>query len=145
MSYITAYYHIVFTTRNREAVITPSHKNDLCAVIASIINKRQSKALVVNGVENHVHILLNLHQTIALADMMREIKSRSSVWMKESKLFPMFGGWEQEYGAFSISESHKQAVFDYIINQEIHHQKNSLENEFHRLVMKNGLTFYPWR
>lgn len=144
MSYVTAYYHIVFTTRNREAVITPMYKDNLYKIIASIINKTRSKALIVNGMPDHIHILLGLHQDVALSTMVRDVKSRTSVWMKESRLFPMFGGWEQEYGAFSLSESHKQSVYDYIRNQESHHVDNRLDDEFKRLVMKNGLTFYQW-
>lgn len=144
MSYVTAYYHIVFSTHCREAVLTSTYGKNLHSVIASIIKKKGCKALIVNGVENHIHALINLNPNIALADLMRDIKSQSSLWAKNSGLFPMFKGWGEEYGAFSLSASHRQAVYEYVANQEAHHKDKKLEEEFERLVLKNGLVFYEW-
>lgn len=144
MSYVTSYYHIVFSTHKRQAVITDAHRNDLYRVMASIINKKDNKALIINGVEDHIHILLNLNPNIALADLMRNLKSQTSLWAKKSGFFPMFEGWEREYGAFSLSASHRQSVYDYIAGQQEHHKDKRLDEEFQRLVVKNGLVFYPW-
>lgn len=100
------------------------------------------KALIVNGVENHIHVLLSLDANVALSSIMRDLKSQSSLWAKRSGYFPMFEGWASEYGAFSLSSSHRQAVYDYIANQQNHHIDKNLDYEFKRLVLKNGLTFY---
>ncbi|MBD5355338.1 MAG: transposase [Bacteroides sp.] len=142
MSYVSSLYHIVFTTYRRKPVITDGYRHNLYAVIAEEIKSLKSKALIINGTQDHIHILLNLHQSIALAEIMRNIKSKSSVWMKTSGLFPLFEGWEKEYGAFSLSAGHKEAVYAYILDQQNHHAVNALENEYRRLVMKAGLQVY---
>lgn len=144
MSYVTAYYHVVFATSRREPVLTEKYSNELYRIIASIINKKGCEALLVNGVENHIHILLNLSPTVALADLMRDLKSQSSIWAKNSGKFPMFKKWAHEYGAFSLSASHRQAVYEYIAKQKEHHAEMNLDDEFRRLVMKNGLVYYDW-
>ncbi len=142
MSYVTSLYHIVFSTHNRQPVIDDANREHLYRIIAARIKELKSKALIINGVQDHVHILLSLSPQVALSDLMRDIKAKSSVWAKASGMFPLFKGWEKEYGAFSLSANHKEAVYDYIKGQEAHHNKVSLENEFERLVLKAGLTFY---
>ncbi|MDE6126614.1 MAG: IS200/IS605 family transposase [Muribaculaceae bacterium] len=142
MSYVTSLYHVVFSTRNRQPVIGTENKEHLYRVIAAQIKEMKSKALIINGMQDHIHILLSLSPQVALSKLMRDIKAKSSVWAKSSGLFPLFQGWEKEYGAFSLSANHKEAVYDYIKDQGVHHDRVSLENEFERLVMKAGLTFY---
>lgn len=144
MSYVTAYYHVVFATYRRESVLTEKYADELYRILASIIKKKECEALLVNGVENHIHILLNLNAKVALADLMRDLKSQSSLWVKNSGKFPMFKKWASEYGAFSLSASHRQAVFNYIAGQKTHHAGNGLDEEFRRLVVKNGLVYYDW-
>ena len=142
MSYVSSLYHIVFSTYCRKASINNDNRHNLYAVIANEIKKTKSKVLIINGMPDHIHILLNLHPTIALSTLIRTIKSSSSVWAKSSGLFPMFDGWEKEYGAFSISNSHKDAVYQYILNQQIHHQTVRGEDEYLKLIYKAGLTYY---
>lgn len=142
MSYVVSLYHIVFTTLRREAVINDNHCENLYRVLASEIAKHKSRALIINGMYDHIHILLSLSPQIALSDLIREVKSRSSVWMKSSSLFPLFKGWEKENGAFSLSASHKDAVYGYIAGQKEHHSNVNLDNEFRQLQMKAGLRFY---
>ena len=142
MSYVVSLYHVVFTTLRREPVISETHCENLYRVLASEIARHKSKALIINGMHDHIHILLSLSPQMALSDLIREIKSRSSVWMKSSGLFPLFKGWEKEYGAFSLSASHKDAVYNYILGQKEHHSNVNLDGEFRRLLMKAGLRFY---
>lgn len=142
MSYVISLYHIVFATRRREPVIDETYSQNLYRVIASEIAKSKSKALIINGVHDHIHILLQLSPQIALSDLVRDIKSKSSVWMKSSGLFPLFDGWQKEYGAFSLSANHRDAVYQYILSQKEHHANNDLESEFRRLLMKAGLQLY---
>ncbi len=142
MSYISSLYHVVFGTYKRKPTLNLEYSDRLYAVIGSIIKKRQCKAIVINGVSDHLHILLSLHPQVALSSLMRDIKSQSSVWLKESGLFPAFDGWAKEYGAFSVSANHKDPVYKYIQNQRIHHKKVSSESEFERLILKSGLQIY---
>lgn len=142
MSYVSSLYHIVFAPYQRMPVINNDNRHHLYRVLASEIQRNKSKALIIDGVQDHIHILLSLSPEIALSSLMRDIKSKSSVWMKSSGLFPLFKGWAKEYGAFSLSHSHKDAVYKYIENQQNHHSTTDLDTEFRRLVMKAGLRFY---
>ncbi len=145
MSYVTSFYHVVFTTYRRQPTITNDRREDLYRVISSRIASKNCKVHIINGVHDHIHILLSLNPTVALSDLMRDIKSASSMWMKQSGYFPMFEGWGKEYGAFSLSASHRQAVYDYIMSQQTHHSLYDLETEFKNLILKNGLVYYPWQ
>ncbi len=142
MSYVTSLYHVVFGTASRVGSLNPEHADKLYAVLASEIAAMKSKALIINGVRNHVHILLSLNPEIALSNLMRQLKSRSSLWIKKSQLFPIFDGWSHEYGAFSLSATHKDPVYKYIEGQQQHHLTISDEEEFERLVVKAGLRIY---
>lgn len=97
---------------------------------------------IINGTQDHLHLLIGLHPCVALSSLMRDIKSKSSVWAKASGKFPLFNGWEHEYGAFSLSFSHKEAVYNYIKDQRIHHNTVPLEAEYRRLIIKAGLKYY---
>ena len=142
MSYVSSLYHIVFATRRRIPAIDSRFRSQLYAVLANEIKDLKSTPLLINGVHDHVHILLGLSPEVALSDLMRDIKSKSSAWMRRSGLFPLFEGWEAEYGAFSLSYSHRQAVYDYIASQQEHHAVTSLEDEYRRLVTKAGMRMF---
>lgn len=142
MSYVSSLYHVVFGTANRIGSLNPENSDKLYAVLASEISQKKSKAYIINGVKNHVHILLSLSPEVALSDLVRHIKCNSSKWIKQSELFPIFDGWSHEYGAFSLSASHTDAVYKYIENQQQHHLMVSEDEEFERLVTKAGLRIY---
>ncbi|GHV58168.1 hypothetical protein FACS1894182_09250 [Bacteroidia bacterium] len=94
-SYRQILYHIVFCTHNRENTIPREHQEFLYKYIWGIIKKRNSVLYRINGTENHIHILSDLHPTVALSDYIKEIKIASNRWMKESGRFPLFMGWAQ--------------------------------------------------
>ena len=142
MSYVTSLYHVVFSTYERRATLNPENVGQLYAMIGSEIKKMNSKALIINGVRNHLHILLSLNPEVAFSALMKNIKSNSSFWARRSGLFPAFEGWSGEYGAFSLSASHKDAVYKYIENQQTHHLTVTDDEEFERLVTKAGLRIY---
>ena len=142
MSYVSSLYHSVFSTYCRKPVIGNTNRHQLYSILAKQIQETRSKALIINGVSDHIHILLNLHQGVALSTLIRDIKSKSTVWAKTSGLFPGFEGWEREYGAFSISNTHKDSVYQYIKNQETHHSRVVAIDEYRALIAKAGLTFY---
>ena len=86
--------------------------------------------------EDHIHILSDLHPSICLNDYVKEIKVASSLWMKQSGKFPAFVGWQEGYGAFSYSHSHIGQVYDYILNQEQHHKKKTFKQEYLQFLKK---------
>jgi REP element-mobilizing transposase RayT len=101
----------------------------------------------INGVENHLHILTDLHPSFALADFMREVKVSTSVWMKGSGYFPIFDGWADGYGSFTCSYMDMGRLIDYIKNQQEHHEKKTFEEEYRSLLLESGIKiderFFP--
>jgi REP element-mobilizing transposase RayT len=97
--------------------------------------------------ENHLHILTDLHPSLALANFMRDIKAYSSKWMKNSSLFPDFNGWAEGYAALTCSYMSVDKLIEYIKNQQEHHKRKSFEEEYRLLLMESGINiderFFP--
>ena len=136
-------YHVVFSTKHREALIRAEIQIDLYNYIFGIIHNHQGSPLEIGGTEDHVHILLKIKASICLADMMREIKAGSSKWLNEIKNFNGTFGWQNGYGGFTVSASQVERVRAYVKNQKEHHQKNNFENEFVQFLEHNQLEYNP--
>ncbi len=143
MSKVTALYHIVFATKNREMTLSPNHIEELYRFIWSVITESNSSLYRIGGIANHIHILLKLNPTVALSTLVRDIKSRSSRWLKLSGNFPDFISWGAEYYASTIGFADKAPVIEYIKNQKEHHLCKSLDEEFKELMHSTGLDYNP--
>ncbi len=140
-TYAQIIYHIVFSTKERERVLTASRRDDLFLYVWGIIKNKQGHLYRINGVEDHLHILTSLHPTVALADFVKEIKLASSFWIKEGQVFPGFTHWQDGYPAFTHSLQEKDALIEYIKNQEEHHRHVSFLEEYKRLLAEAGIQF----
>ncbi len=140
-TYTQIYYHIVFSTKNREKSITADKKEDLFRYIWGIIKNSKCHLYRLNGTEDHLHILTSLHQTVTLADLVKRIKVSSSKWIKENKLFPGFTHWQDGYGAFTHSNNQRDTLIEYIKRQEDHHKKLSFQDEFRSLLIEAEIPF----
>jgi len=138
-SYRQILYHIVFCTYNREYTIPVDQHEALYKFIWGIIKKRNCVLYRINGTENHVHILSDLHPTVALADFIKEIKIASNIWMKESGLYPKFTSWAEGYCALTYTFRDKEMIVNYIKNQKEHHKKVSFEDEYRALLKEHGV------
>jgi REP element-mobilizing transposase RayT len=140
-------YHLVFRTKDSLPTIKQDNVNQLYSYITGIIKHKNSHLYRINGDENHLHILTDLHPSIALADFMREIKVSSSIWMKNSDLFSAFTGWSDGYGSFTCSYMDLGRLLDYIKNQQEHHRKKTFEEEYRIMLMESGVKiderFFP--
>ena len=95
----------------------------------------------MGGAEDHIHILTSLHSTKCLANLIRDMKTSSTAWIKRENLYLKFPGWQSEYAAFTKSYSHKDDVINYIKNQEEHHKKETFIDELKRLLKEEGVDF----
>ena len=91
--------------------------------------------------EDHIHIMSDLHPSVCLSDYVKHIKVSTSLWMKESGKFPAFEGWQEGYGAFTYSVKEKETVINYIKNQKEHHKSENFYDEFKRLLIENEIEF----
>ena len=146
-SYRQLLYHIVFRTKDNRPSIMSDNAEKLYAYIAGIIKNKNCHLYRINGVEDHLHILTDVHPLIALADFVREIKVSTSLWMKECGLFPLFECWADGYGAFTCSYMDMGRLIDYIKSQKVHHEKKTFEEEYRMLLYESGVKvderYYP--
>jgi putative transposase len=138
-SYRQHLYHLVFGTKNNLLTIKQDNVNELYAYITGIIKHKNSHLYRINGIENHLHILTDMHPSIAPADFLRDIKASSSFWMKNSKLFPSFTGWEEGYGSFTCSYRDVNMLIEYIKNQQQHHETVSYDDEYRNILLEAGI------
>jgi putative transposase len=141
-TYCSALFHCVFSTKERRKTISPEIQDRLWAYLGGVARKRKLKALAVGGTEDHVHILLSLPSSMAIAEAMREIKSESSRWMREEGGSPRFA-WQDGYGAFSIGWAQAEATLRYIARQEEHHRKRDFQAEFLAFLKKHQIEYDP--
>lgn len=88
---------------------------------------------------DHLHILCDLHPSVSLSSLIKDIKVATNLWMKDSGLFSEFKGWQEGYGAFTNSIKEKETIINYIKNQKEHHRTETFENEFKRLLSENDI------
>lgn len=102
-TYTQILYHLVFATKDRRPVLSDSRRDDLFRYMTGVIKNSHCRPVWINGVKDHTHILLSLHPTVPLAGLLKDIKVASSVWVKQSHVFPNFAGWQEGYGVFTYS------------------------------------------
>ena len=139
-SYSQNHLHVVFSTKERQKLIAPQMQPKLWSYMGGIARNHGFLVLANGGIEDHVHLLIQLPPALALAKAISLLKANSSKWMKEHGI--RFG-WQEGYGAFSVSASNLAAVERYIQNQPAHHRKITFEQEFLALLRKHRIEFDP--
>jgi REP element-mobilizing transposase RayT len=122
--------HVVFAVRDRLCLIHREHKEELNKYITGIVKNRDGKMLAVNCMPDHVHSFIGLKPTIALSDLVRDIKAGSSGFINEKKWVRGKFNWQEGFGAFSYSHAQIDQVVKYILNQEEHHKKKTFKEEY---------------
>jgi len=136
-SYAQIYVHLVFSTKDRRKAISKEMQGRLWPYLAVICQRNKIFVHAIGGMDDHVHILMQLSPTLSLSQAILLIKAYSSKWL--GKGF----AWQKGYGAFSVSASNVATVANYIRNQERHHYKMSYEQEFIAFLRKHGVEFDP--
>ena len=133
--------HIIFSTKNRQPLITADLESDLHSYLGGIIRKLNGTALKINGTSDHVHILAKTPKTVADADFMGKLKANSTSWVKTTFEGARSFAWQEGYGAFSVSPSHRENVRSYIARQEEHHRNRTFQEEYLELLHRCGVDF----
>ena len=136
--------HVVFSTKNREPMISADLKPSLLAYIGGIIRELDGKLLAADGTSDHVHLLMRLPPKLSLADGLRVIKTKSSRWAREAHARFQ---WQAGYAAFSVSQSNVAAVARYVRDQEKHHRRISFQEELRAFLKKHKIEYderYLW-
>lgn len=130
------YIQIVFVVKGRQNLIQKHRREELYRYISGIITGKNQKAIIVNGVADHVHVFVGLRSGMSVADIARDIKNNSSKFINEKGWIKGHFSWQEGYGAFSYSHSHIEKVYEYILNQEEHHKKESFKEEYLSFLKK---------
>jgi REP element-mobilizing transposase RayT len=147
-SLVQIYVHIVYPTKHRKPFLKDQEFRDRTQrYLAGTCKGLNCPALMVGGVEDHVHVLCRLGKNVDIAGLIRDLKRDSSKWVKAEQPRLAAFHWQRGYGAFSISPSHVEALKEYIQHQEDHHRRETFQDEFRRLCRKYGLAIderYVW-
>ena len=143
-SFVSCLMHVVFSTKERRPWITADIQDRLWPYLGGIARENKMKALKVGGVEDHVHILLSLPSTLAIAKAVQLLKGNSSKWIHETFLMLKTFEWQEGYGAFSIGVSGIDDTVKYIENQAEHHHKQSFKDELKAFLKRHALEYEEW-
>jgi REP element-mobilizing transposase RayT len=146
-SLASLHIHLVFSTKNRERFITDDIRPHLHAYMATVLQNLGATPVLINSVEDHVHLLFDLGRTTSVSKAVEDVKKSSSKWIKtQGAEFAGFA-WQGGYGAFAVSESNVEAVRQYIANQREHHRKKTFQEEFRQFLKRHRIPFdekYVW-
>lgn len=139
--------HLVFSTKNREPLLTDPVRDFLHRYMASVLQNLGCAPVLINSVEDHAHLLFDLARTVSVSQVVEDVKKSSSKWIKTQG--PEFVGfaWQAGYGAFAVSESNVETVRAYIANQREHHRTKPFEEEYRAFLERHHVAFderYVW-
>jgi putative transposase len=139
--------HLIFSTKNREPFITPEIELELHPYMATIFRGMKCPSLAIAGTTDHVHILFSMARVVTIADLVEEVKTESSKWIKtKGQEFRNFH-WQRGYGGFSIGQSQVSILRRYIHNQKRHHRRITFQEEYRKFLMSYGIEYderYVW-
>ena len=130
------YVQVVFAVQGRHNLIGKSWKDDLNKYISGIITNKGQKSIIVNGMHDHIHAFIGLKPSMAVADLVRDVKSSSSNFINKNRFVKGKFSWQEGYGVFSYSHSHIEKVYNYILNQEKNHQHKTFKEEYTEFLRK---------
>lgn len=129
-TYSQLYVHIVFAVKGRQNLISKSWKDEVYKYITGIITNKEQKLIAINGMPDHVHILMGMKPDKSLSDLVRDIKASSSKFINDKRWINGKFKWQTGFGAFSYSHSQLSNVIKYIENQEEHHKTKTFKEEY---------------
>jgi REP element-mobilizing transposase RayT len=140
-TYTQFYVHLVFSPKNKEALIKRAWKDELEKYITGTVQNHEHKMLAINCMPDHIHIFIGYNVNHLIPELVEEIKTSSSAWIKHKKLSRFKFEWQRGYGAFSHSRWQVDIVVKYILNQEEHHRKKPFKEEYLEILRKNDVKY----
>ena len=135
------YTHLIFAVKYRDKLLSKDIRNEVFSYISGIITNRKHKSIIINGMSDHIHILVGLNPNDKISDLVGSIKKNSSTFINEKNWFQGKFHWQDGYGAFSYGRSQLNDIYNYVANQEIHHKKRTFFEEYVSLLKKFEIIF----
>jgi REP element-mobilizing transposase RayT len=139
-TYTKLYVHVVFAVYKRQPLISNQWSNQLFAYINGIISNNNHKLIAINGMPDHIHLLISLSPDQPISDLIRDIKSNATLWINKNQRHPTKFTWQRGYSAFAVSFSDVNRVRDYIKNQQEHHRTKTYQEEFIQFLNENNIS-----
>ena len=133
-TYTQIHLHFIFAVQNRLSLIQKEWKDRLYQYITGIVQKNEHKMIIINGMPDHLHIVVGMRPTQSISDLLQDIKGSSSKWINDNKLAKGKFQWQEGYGAFSYSKSALPKLIEYVKNQEKHHKKKTFTEEYREFL-----------
>ena len=133
--------HLIWSTKDRRPWLEPRIRERTHAFLAGAVRQCDCEAYRVGGVEDHVHLAVRLSRTLSVADLVKEVKTASSKWVKTQDASLQDFAWQQGYGVFSVGMSQKETLLNYIDNQEEHHRTRTFKDEYRDFLTKYGIEY----
>ena len=133
--------HLVFSTKSREAFITPAIETELYPYMATVFHELNSPSLAIDGTTDHVHILFSLARVVTIAEIVEEVKTSTSKWIKTKGCEFRGFHWQRGYGAFSIGQSNVATLKRYIRSQKEHHRHVTFQDEYRKFLKAYGIEY----
>ena len=140
-TYSQMYAQIVFTPRGRQSLILPTFEDELYRYITGIVQNKGQKMMAINGMPDHIHIFISFRPTIAISDLVRDIKGNSAKFINEQKFLPRKFSWQEGFGCFTYSHSQIGSVARYVMNQKEHHRECTFRKEYLNLLQEFVVPF----
>ncbi|MEO6347593.1 MAG: IS200/IS605 family transposase [Aquaticitalea sp.] len=140
-TYTEMHIQVVFAVQNRQSLISATWKDELYKYMTGIIQNHDHKVLQINGMPDHIHILIGMRPTQSLSDLMKQVKQDSSKWINQKGFVNGKFTWQAGYGAFSYSKNDVPKVINYIKNQEEHHKSKTINEEYLEMLQDFEIDF----
>jgi len=140
-TYTQILYHIVYGTKNHNGTLDLERHDELCRYTAGVLKNKKCFVHKVGGYTEHLHMLTDMHPSVALADLVKDTKLAQSKCIKTKKIFSAFDGWQDGYAAFTCSWKDKERIIHYIANQIEHHRHKTFREEYIEMLQRAGIEF----
>ncbi|MCF6154665.1 MAG: IS200/IS605 family transposase [Candidatus Brocadia sp.] len=140
-TYTQIYLHVIFAVKGRDNLISPTWKEELYKYITGIVTNKNQKLIAINGMPNHVHLLVGLKPDIAPSDLIRDVKANSSKFIKDKQWVMGKFEWQLGFGGFSYSHSQLDVIINYIRGQEEHHKTKSFKEEYLEFMKRYAIDY----
>jgi putative transposase len=140
-TYGQAFVHLIFAVKYRRALLQKEWRQEVFGYMGAIAKDMGLKVMIINGVEDHVHLLIGMKPDISIADITEKVKANSSKWINQTGKLAQRFEWQRGYGYFTHSYSQVPRVANYILNQEKHHSKKTFIEEYESMLIKWEIDF----
>jgi REP element-mobilizing transposase RayT len=140
-TYTKLYAHCVFTPSGRQSLLKESIREDVHKYIYGIIKGKNCNPIAINGTNDHIHLLVGFCPTLAISDLLRDIKRSSALFINTNHLLSLKFSWQEGYGAFTVGYRELDIVYKYILNQQTHHLKESFKEEYLDILTEQGIDY----